>query len=375
LEVDWAGDTMTWVDPATGAHRKAFLFVAAMSYSVYTYVGAFGDMTLESWIDAHVAAFEFFGGAARLLVCDNLRAGVSKADRYEPALNPAYQQMADHYGTAVVPARVRRPRDKPAGEGAVRFGANAINAALRNRRFVGLDELGEAVADELARLNAKPFQKRGGSRLEVFERDEKPLLNPLPRFPFELAELKKAKAAPNYHIQVAGCFYSVPYRLVGVTLDVRITSRVVEVFDGTERVACHARWKGVKGAYRTAEDHMPPAHRAYAEGWTAEGLTARAAGIGSATRAVVEAILTKAKIVEQSYRSCLGVLSMARRAGGAARLEQSCQKALDATPAPSYTLVKRLWNNWEPPPAAASLSSEGYVRGAAYYDTNKGEQQ
>jgi transposase len=201
IEVDWAGDAMRYQDPLTGEWRDAFLFVAALPYSAYCYVEPCLDMTLGSWIDAHIHAFEHFGGAARILVPDNLRASVSKADRYEPAINPAYAQMADHYGTAVIPARVRRPRDKATAEASVRFAANRIGAALRDRRFVGLAELADAVAEELARVNAKPFQKREGSRLAVFERDERPALKPLPPFRFEMAELRKAKVAPNNHIK------------------------------------------------------------------------------------------------------------------------------------------------------------------------------
>lgn len=184
IEVDWAGDTMTYIDPGSGAERHAYLFVAVLSYSAHYYIEAFADMTLPSWLDAHIAAFEAFGGAGRFLVPDNLRTGVSKADRYEPVLNPAYAQLADHYGTVVMPARVRKPRDKGQVENVVRFGANAVGAILRNRRFVGLVELNAAIAEQVAALNAKPFQKREGSRREVFLRDEQPLLIPLPPMRF-----------------------------------------------------------------------------------------------------------------------------------------------------------------------------------------------
>src|SRR5659263_214926 len=239
VEVDWAGDGMVFADPLTGEPRQAWVFVAALSFSAYAYVEAFCDMTAGSWIEARVHAFEHFGGAARLLVPDNLRTGVSRSDRYEPALNPAYARLAEHYGTAVIPARVKRPRDKPVVEGSVRFVAGQVAAVLRNRRFVGLAELNEAIFEEVATINARPFQKREDSRLVVFERDEKPLLVPLPPVRFELADLRKAKAGPNYHVQVERNFYSVPARLIGQSLDVRLTSRTVEVFDGIERVASH----------------------------------------------------------------------------------------------------------------------------------------
>ncbi|MDR2567432.1 MAG: IS21 family transposase [Bifidobacteriaceae bacterium] len=180
IEVDWAGDPMAFADPLSGELRQAWLFVAALPYSAYAYVEGFADMKLASWIDAHVHMFEFFGGAARLLTPDNLRVGVSKADRYEPALNPAYARCAEHYGTAIIPARVRRPRDKATAEGSVRHVAYRVAATLRERRFVGLAELNEAVSEEIALVNQKPFQKREDSRLILFQRDERELLRPLP---------------------------------------------------------------------------------------------------------------------------------------------------------------------------------------------------
>lgn len=215
IEVDWAGDAMSFADPVTGAPTDAWLFVAALSFSAYAYVEAFADMTLGSWIDGHVHAFEAFMGAARLLVPDNLRTGVSRSDRYEPVLNPAYARLAEHYGTAIVPARVRRPRDKALAENSVRFVANQVAAVLRNRRFVGLAELNEAIFDQVAVINARPFQKREDSRRIVFVRDEQPLLNRLPAVRFELADLRKAKVGPNYHISLESNFYSVPSGLIG----------------------------------------------------------------------------------------------------------------------------------------------------------------
>ena len=374
IEVDWAGDTMSFADPVTGEHREAWLFVAALSFSAYAYVEAFADMRLESWIDAHVHAFEDFGGAARLLVPDNLRTGVSRSDRYEPALNPAYARLAEHYGTAVIPARVKKPRDKPVVEASVRFIANQVAAVLRNRQFVGLVELNEAIFDEVAELNARGFQKREDSRHIVFVRDELPLLRPLPPVRFELADLRTAKAGPNYHVQVDKNFYSVPSQLIGQSLDVRITSRLVEVYDGTDRVAAHTRLRGVRGRYSTLTAHMPAAHRSRLVDWTPERFEQWAATVGPNTVAAISAILASRKIVEQSYRSCLGVMSLVKKPGGMARLEDTCARALAATPAPSYTLIKKLWAGWTPveAPPAPSLGVAGFVRGADYYSTDGG---
>jgi transposase len=372
VEVDWAGDPMVYADPVTGEVVNAWLFVAALSFSAYSYVEGFSDMTLGSWIDAHVHAFEFFGGVGRLLVPDNLRTGVSKTDRYEPVLNPAYARLAEHYGTAIVPARVRAPRDKPVVKGSVRFVAGQVTAVLRDRRFVGLAELNEAIFAEVDRINAKPFQKREDSRRIVFFRDEKPLLIVLPRTRFELADLRKAKVGPNYHVQVDRNFYSVPSGLIARSVDVRITSHIVEVFDGAERVASHARFVGVINRYATVASHMPEAHRHRLIDWSPERFGQWAGTVGPNTVAAIAAILDSRKVVEQSYRSCLGVMSLAKKQGGMIRLEDTCGWALAATPSPSYTLIRKLWAGWEPatPQPAPSLGDAGFVRGSSYYGTD-----
>jgi transposase len=369
MEVDWAGDTMEFADPLTGEICPAYLFVAALTYSAYAYVEAFAKTDLPAWIEAHIHAFGRFGGSARLLVPDNLRTGVTKADRYEPALNAAYAALAEHYSTVIIPARVRRPRDKPVAEGSVRHIANAIAASLRDRRFVGICELNEAISVHLESLNAKPFQKRDDSRIVVFERDERPLLNPLPAMPFEMCEFKKCKVAPNYHIQVDWRFYSVPHRLIGKELDVRLTARTVEVFDGAERVYTHPRKYARKGEYTTIEEHMPQQHRNGLKDWTPERFRKWAAGIGPATGEAIDRILASKKIVEQAYRSCLGVLSLAKKDGGATRLEDACCRALGIGAAVSYTLVKRLWADWTPTADAPepTLGGKGFVRGAGYF--------
>ena len=267
-------------------------------------------------------------------------------------------------------SRIRDKKDKAVVEGSVRFVAGQVAAVLRNRQFVGLAELNEAIFDEVVAINARPFQKREDSRQIVFERDEKPLLQPMPPVRFELADLRKAKAGPNYHVQVDKNFYSVPARLIGQSLDVRLTTATVEVFDGLERVASHPRFKGVSGRYSTLPAHMPAAHRSRLVDWTPERFEQWAATVGPNTLTAIGAILASRTIIEQSYRSCLGVMSLAKKPGGMARLEDTCSRALAATPAPSYTLIKKLWTGWTPPteaPPAPSLGGAGFVRGGDYY--------
>jgi hypothetical protein len=246
---------------------------------------------------------------------------------------------------------------------------------LRDRRFVGLAELNEAIFDQVAEINARPFQKREDSRWIVFQRDEKPLLNPLPPMRFELADLRKAKVAPNYHISLDRNYYSVPSKLIGQSLDVRVTSRTIEVFDGAERVACHPRFTGVRGRYSTVTSHMPAGHRHRLADWSPQRFEQWAATVGPNCVAAIQAILASRKIVEQSYRSCLGVMSLAKKPGGMVRLEQSCGRALEATPSPSYTLIKKLWATWQPvdPPPVASLGDAGFVRGSGYYGQGGGQ--
>jgi transposase len=374
IETDWAGDTMRIIELGSGEVVCAYLFVAVLTYSAYCYVEAFPNMVLASWIEAHIHAFEFFGGSTRLLIPDNLKTGVKRPDRYEPAINAAYAQMAEHYDTTVIPARIKKPKDKPVAEGSVSAIAYTIMGTLRNREFFSFIELNEAISEECAKLNAKPFQKREDSRLIVFTRDEKELLNPLPTFPFELSERKQAKVAPNYHVQVHGCFYSVPSRYIGKTLAVRITARLVEVFDGGERVASHGRLADKTGRYQTAPEHMPQEHREYLRDWTPERFMSWASEVGPETKNAIQAILASKQIVEQSYRSCLGVMSLAKKDGGKRRLEWACGRALSIGPSVSYQQIKRIWSSFteedarEDPP---SLGNKGYVRGAKYYDENK----
>ena len=264
LQVDWAGDTASVVDTDTGEIIKAYVFVAALPYSGYTYVEAFPSMNEECWISAHVNAFSFFGGVAKILQCDNLKTGVEKHSRNEVRLNKSYNEMAEHYNTAVIHCRVKSPKDKAMVEGTVGVISTFIIASLRNRRFLSFRELNDAISERLYEFNHKPFQKRDGSRSSEFE-EEKLFLTPLPKRHYELSTWKIATVGPNYHISIDKMNYSVPYEYIKHKVDVRITKGVIEVFYSGNRICSHARLYGRANQYSTMEAHMPEKHQQYVQ--------------------------------------------------------------------------------------------------------------
>jgi transposase len=230
IEVDWAGTPSYVVDSDTGELIPAYIFVGVLNFSLYAYVEAFFSMDMESWITAHVNMYQYFGGVTRILIPDNLKTGVDRCDWYKPKINKTYHEMAEHYDTAVIPARVRKPKDKPGAEGTVGNISTWITAALRNAKFFSLEELNQEIHNRLNAFNRKPFQKKEGSRYSVFLSDEKPFLAPLPSAPYELAQWKQATVQFNYHISVDKMQYSVPHEYIKQKVDVRLTRNVVEVF-------------------------------------------------------------------------------------------------------------------------------------------------
>jgi len=314
--VDYAGQTVEVVDRGTGEIRSAQIFVAVL--------GAWTQQ-LPDWIGAHVRAFAFFGGVSELLVPDNLRSGVCKAHRYEPDLNPTYAELASHYAVAVLPARVRKPRDKAKAEAGVLLVERWILAALRDRTFFSLAELNRAIARLLEGLNSRPFKKLPGSRRELFEQLERSALRPLPAQPYAFAEWKKVRVNIDYHVEVEGHYYSVPYQLVGKTLEARYSERTVECFHKGQRVASHPR-SHLKGRHTTVPEHMPTSHRSYAE-WTPQRLIGWAAKTGPATASMVQGILERRAHPQQGFRSALGIMRLGKRFGEE-RLEAACRRAL-----------------------------------------------
>lgn len=372
VEVDWAGDPAHIIDPDTGETIDAHLFVGVMTYSQYTYVEAFINQKQKAWITAHVHMYEYFGGVAKILVPDNCKTAViHNKDWYNQQLNTIYHEMAEHYGTAIIPARVKKPKDKPNVEGSVGNISTWITAALRNEQFFSLAELNSAIKEKLEALNTQLFQKKEGSRLGLFLNEELPLLTPLPATPYELAEWKQATVQFNYHISVEGMLYSIPYEYIKRKVDVRITDKTIEVFYNHNRIASHRRLYGRKCQYSTIVEHMPEEHQKYLE-WNGDHFRKWAEKIGTNTYQAVDAILTSKRVEQQTYRSCMGFLKMADKYS-AQRLEAACEKALSYTATPSYKSIKNILVTGKDKPQGESDKQEaahndfGITRGAGYY--------
>lgn len=326
LFVDWAGQTIGVVDPQTGAVDQARIFVAALGASNFTYAEARRTESLPDWIGAHVNALAAIGGVPKALVPDNLKAGITKPSRYEPGINRTYQDLADHYDCVVLPTRIRKPRDKAKVEVAVQIVERFVLAKLRNRTFFSLAELNAAIKECVTAINAKIMRKIGASRTELLETLDRPALKTLPATPYAYAEWKRARVAPDYHIEIAGHFYSVPSRLIREIVEARITATTVEIFHKGQRVAAHAR-SLVRRRHSTTPEHMPSAHRRYAE-WTQARMMKEAARIGPATVALFNAIMKAKPHPEQGFRSCLGILRL-EKSYGTARVEAAAKRGND----------------------------------------------
>ena len=377
-EVDWAGDPAQIIDPDTGEIIPAYLFVGVMTYSQYPYVEAFINEKQRAWITAHVHMYEYFGGVTRILVPDNTKTAViHNNDWYNQELNAIYHEMAEHYNTAIIPARVRAPKDKPNAEGSVGVISTWITAALRNEQFFSLTELNQAIRSKLKDFVHRPFQKKEGTRYEIFRNEELPLLAKLPATPYELAEWKQATVQFNYHISVDGMLYSIPYEYIGKKVDVRVTNTIIEVFYKQNRIASHRRLYGRKGQYSTVTGHMPKEHQHYLE-WNGDRFRKWAEGIGENTAKVIDAILRSKRVEQQSYRACMGLLKLADKYSPP-KLEEACKTALSYTQSPSYKSVSNILaatrdNAMEIRDDNADTlqnNANGITRGADYYRRNR----
>jgi len=323
--IDYSGTKLPLIDPSTGEVREASIFVSSAGAAGLIYAEATLTQQLPDWIASHIRMFEYYGGSTEILIPDNLKTGIKHPCRYEAEIMRTYENMARHYGAVVIPARVRKPKDKPLVENAVLQALRWIIAVLRDRRFFSLAEMNEAIFIELEKINKKPFSVREGSRRSVFEELDKPLLKPLPAERFTYEEWKKVKVHVDYHVQVDWNYYSVPYQLVGRTLEVRMTAMTVEVFNRGKRVASHMRQTG-KGKCSTHSEHMPPEHTAYLK-MTPEKIMQWASSTGEHTVLISRAILDSKAHHAQGYRAILGIMSLGRKYGDE-RLEVACGMAL-----------------------------------------------
>jgi transposase len=313
LFVDYAGRTVPIYGASCEEAFRASLFVGALGASGYAYAEATRTATLPDWLGSHVRMLEFYGSSPTILVPDNPRVGVTKADRYEPELQRSYEEMAGHFGIAVIPARPYRPKDKPKAELTVLLVCRWILARLRHQRFFSLDELNAAIRPLLHRLNDRPFQKLPGSRRSMFESLDRPAMRALPTTAYVYAEWKRVRAAFDYHVEIDRHYYSVPHALVGQELWARFSAAMIEVFHRSQRVSSHPR-SYQRAVHTTLLEHMPKSHRAHAE-WTPTRLINWGASIGMNTCAVVEHLLRSKAHPEQGYRACLGLLALARQYG------------------------------------------------------------
>ena len=373
MEVDWAGSTLEIKDRSTGEILSAYIFVATLPYSQLSYVEAFLDMKSTNWLTAHIHAFEYFGGVPEALVPDNLKTGVTKALRSEPLLNEAYRELADYYRTVVVPSRVRKPKDKPSVEGSVGHVSRQIIASLRDYQCFHLEDLNQQIFSKLEELNTLEFQKRPGSRKKVFEEEEKSYLQALPQTRYKLTEWKIAKVQLNYHIQVERMYYSVPYDYVRESVDVRLTTDLIEVYFKETRIASHKRLKGDIGQYSTNTDHMPDNHRLYLE-HNPEHNKKWAESVGPSMTQFVSYILKSN--IEKKALNILSTLRNLSTKHTKNDLEKATQTLLDISTNPTVSVLKSILDRKKKQPNNKKKDKDnsqthredyGFVRGAKYF--------
>jgi transposase len=370
LFVDYAGDTVpVIVDRLSGETRPAQIFVAVMGASSFTYAEATWTQSLPDWIAAHTHAFAMIGGVPKFLVPDNTKVAVIKACRYDPQVNRTYEEMADHYGAGVLPAWPRKPRDKAKVEACVLIVERYLLGRLRHRRFYSLAELNQVIAVMLADINERrPLRRLGVTRRQMFEDLDWPALKPLPAEPYAYAEWRVRRAGLDYHVEIEGHYYSVPYRFAKEELSVRLTARTVEVFRKGERIAAHLRSPG-NHRHTTVQEHMPSSHRRFAD-WTIERIRHEASSVGASTAMLCDLILENRPHPEQGFRACLGIVRLVK-SYGRERVEAACLRALEIG-ARTYGSVKSiLVNNLDRQAARRGPESPAVahanIRGPRYY--------
>lgn len=371
LFVDYAGQTIPIYNSVTGEVRSAQIFVAVLGASNYSYAEATWSQNLGDWISSHVRCFSYLKGVPKVVVMDNLKAGVTRPCRYDPDLNPSYQEMAKYYDCALMPARVRKPKDKAKAEAGVLLVERWILARLRHERFTSLAQLNQKIQELLERLNARPFQKMEGSRKSWYEDLERSVLKPLPCAPYELGLWKKAKVHIDYHIELEGHYYSVPWGLIGKIVETRTTHRVIEIFFDGKRIASHQR-SLKKGQHSTLAAHRPKGHNEYLK-WNPKRLLSWGNTIGPHCAYVLERVMFQKAYPEQGFRACLGILRLSK-SYTEARLEKACQIARTLQCFRYKTIASLLKGNRDlhylfndPEPSPSNSMGHSNVRGKTYY--------
>lgn len=368
MQVDWAGSKIAYYDEEIEKASEAHLFVAVLPCSQLIYAEVFRDETLPSWITAHLHCFHYFGGVPKTIIPDNLKTGILKANFYEPTINPSYQEMAAFYGAVILPARIRKPRDKGAVENAVKIASQRILGKLRNQHFHTFFDLHQAVASALEKINSAPLRGKNMSRWDAFLGEEKDYLLTLPTSEFELSEWSVAKVQPNCHVAFKNHFYSVPFEHLGEMVDIRATQNTVEIFYHQQRIASHKRLWGSK-QYATVQDHMPPGKMFFVD-WDAERFIKWAKQIGPACQRVVQGVLDRSVVEQHAYRSCFGILSL-KDQYSPKRLETACSLFTQKDISPSYSQVKRVLERGEDLEKEVKQEIKpqlkGFRRGAEYY--------
>lgn len=380
MEVDWAGSTAFIIDRDTGEKVKAYVFVATLPCSQLSYAEATLSMNLSAWITAHNHAYAYFGGSTQIVIPDNLKASVTKHTLRELVLNPTYREMADHYETVVMPARVGAPKDKPSVEGSVGVISTWIIAALRNTHCFSIEELNREVRKKLEEFNRRAFTRKQGSRFSAFEEEEKFALSLLPSSPYKMSEWKTAKVRPDYHISIESMFYSVPYEYINRRVEVRLTENLVEVHFNHMRIASHKRLYGKFGQLATIHDHMPDNHKLYVD-QTPENAKEWAESIGDNTVKVVRYLLEKSQTEKLALQSIFSLKKTERRYSKY-EIERACKIIISMTARPTVKGIQTLLANNKKSDAEQELKRNtestnkqyGFTRGASYYggtDTNE----
>jgi len=309
MEVDWAGSTVSYCNPKTGEVRDAYIFVAVLPASNYPFIRAYDNMQIANWIDAHVRAYDCFGGVPKITIPDNTKTAVIKAHRFNPTLNRNYMAMAAHYRTTIVPTRSRTPKDKGSVENGVGNVTRRILAPLRNRQFFSVAEINEALRTGADKFILEPFQKMEGNRKSLFEQIDKPALMPLPAATYEYADWKEAKVGFNYHVEYDKFHYSAPYSYAGKLCWVRATAKTIEIYIGSERIAAHPRNCNTLNRYTTLLEHMPDNHKAVSK-WNTDRFLAWAAKTGPNTEQFIQLLLESREHPVQAYKAAMGILNL-----------------------------------------------------------------